>query len=135
MLKHKFRGTIKDRKLVILDRVALDEYIASLPEGTEVGLIIAKRQKDRSDRQNGYYWGVVLKLIAKDTGHTEEELHEIFKRKFLPPKVVTYRGVGIKMPSSTTEASTLEFTDYIERIRAEAGTMGITIPDPDQVHF
>lgn len=135
MLKHKFRGTVKGGKLIIIDRVAFDEHVAAFPEGTELGLVIAKRYKDRSDRQNGYYWGVVLKIISDHTGHSTEELHEIFKRKFLPPRILTYRGTTFKVPMSTTESDTLEFTDYIERIRAEAGTMGITIPDPDQVHF
>ncbi len=135
MLKAKFLAECRYGDLIYQDKKTVRDYVLGLGEKTIVQVTISKPTKTRSDNQNGYYWGVVLKIMSKETGHTEEELHEIFKRKFLPPKVVTYRGVGIKMPSSTADTNTLEFTDYIERIRAEAGTMGITIPDPDQVHF
>lgn len=84
-----------------------------------IEIVIRRRVSDRSYDQNRYYWGVVLKLIADHTGHTAQELHEQFKRRF---------GV-----SSTTELSTQAFNEYIERICALAASENIVIPEPDQV--
>lgn len=133
-MKIKFAATVKDGELVILNKRNLAQHLAQFEENTPLDLTVTRHRKDRSLSQNGYYWGVVLKTISEHTGHTEEELHEVFKRMFLPPKVVTYRDKQLRIPASTTEASTLEFTDYIEHIRAEVATMGIIVPDPDQAH-
>lgn len=111
------------------------KHLASFPHNTPVDVTVTRHRRPRSVNQNRYYWGVVLNLIADHTGHTEEELHEIYKRKFLPARIVHYNGVDIRMPTSTPDTDTLEFTNYIERIRAEAGMMGITIPDPEQVRL
>lgn len=135
MIRVKWLALVNGGRLDFRDRDGIKQYIRTFQDMSEVYVTITKKVRDRSTNQNAYYWGVVLKLIAKETGHTEEELHEIFKRKFLPPKIVKWRDTMIKMPSSTADTTTLEFTDYIERIRAEAGTMGITIPNPDQIHF
>lgn len=134
-MKAKFAATIKNGELVFLNKRTLDAHLASFGENEPLDVTISPHRKDRSSQQNRYYWGVVLKTIAEHTGHTEMELHEVFKRMFLPPKIITYRGTQVRLPNSTTQANTLEFTDYLERIRAEAGIMGIEIPTPDQVHF
>lgn len=84
----------------------------------------------RSLDQNAYLWGVVYREVAIHTGHTEEELHRIFKRMFLPPKFILWKGIQIKTPGSTAELNKPEFGEYIERIRAEVANLGITIPDP-----
>jgi len=92
---------------------------------------IERIKSKRSDNQNRYYWGAVLPEISAHTGHTIDELHEIFKRLFLPPIVVKYRGRDIKMPRSTTKLGKGDFVEYIMRISAEAGQLGITLPDPE----
>jgi len=37
----------------------------------------------RSQKQNAYYWGVVLKTIGDDTGYLPEEMHQLMTREFL----------------------------------------------------
>src|SRR3990167_9114034 len=37
-------------------------------------------RNQRSTNQNNYYFGVVLAVISAHTGHSPQELHEIFKR-------------------------------------------------------
>lgn len=132
-VKTKFWATVKNGKLEFKDQISFIKHIASQKDGSDVWVTIGSKRKERSLNQNAWYWGVVLAVIAEETGHTAEELHEIFKRMFLPPRVVTYKEKELKIASSTANLNTLEFSQYIERIRAEAGTMGITIPDPSQV--
>jgi hypothetical protein len=98
-------------------------------------VIIKRETGKRSNSQNEWYWGVVLPTIAKSTGSTAQNLHEIFKRMFLPPKFITYGDKEIRIAGSTTDLNKNEFGDYIERIRAEVATSGITIPDPKKETF
>lgn len=129
----RFLGSVEGGKLVIRSQKALDTYLASFPDKTDVFVTVKKARRTRSLAQNNYYFGVILTLISEHTGHSVEELHEIMKRLFLPPKIVEYRGKQIKMPSTTTATNTLEFHEFVERVRAEAASMGIDIPDPSQV--
>lgn len=134
-MKAKFAATIKNGELAIVSSHAFRQHILGYKEGERLEVVVSLPRKPRSNNQNAYYWAVVLRVIGDHTGHSVEELHEIFKRKFLPPRVLTYRDQQIRLPASTTDTNTLEFTEYIERIRAEAASMGIDVPNPDQVQF
>jgi hypothetical protein len=80
----------------------------------------------RSVNQNRYYWGVVLKAIAQHTGHTTEELHRIFKEKFLPR---VFDNAGQEVEKSAKSLTVQEFALYIEQVRAFAGReLQVVIP-------
>lgn len=98
---------------------------------TEIRVVVERRKRSRSREQNNYYWGVVLPEIATHTGHSAEELHEIFKAKYLSRKVL-WRGGDIKIPSSTTDLSTNEFAEFLQNVILEAGELGIEIPEADK---
>jgi hypothetical protein len=99
-------------------------------DGKSLVVQIDKEKGVRSQNQNSWLWGVVYKSIADATGYSETEVHEIMKRKFLPPKLVKWKGTDIRMPGSTSELNKTDFGEYIERIRAEVASLGITIEDP-----
>ena len=90
--------------------------------------IIVRELPKRSTQQNSFYW-FFLGLIEESTGQDANERHEIFKRLFLPPRFVKYKGKEIKLPSSTTGLNKADFGDYLDKISAETG---IAIPDPIQ---
>jgi len=85
----------------------------------------------RSSQQNRFLW-FYLGLISDDTGHTAVELNEIYKRMFLPPRFIKYKGKEIKMAATTTTLTKSEFSDYLDRICMESG---IKIPNPEQSNF
>jgi hypothetical protein len=126
-----FSAVISKGKMLVRNETEYNAYLWKLKDGEEVKVKITRKRRDRSRNQNNWYWGVVLPVIAKETGHSPDELHEIFKRMFLTPKEVEYKGHRIKMPGSTSSLSISDFTDYVERVRAEAAQMGITVPDPE----
>lgn len=100
-------------------------------DGKKVVIDINLEKATRTLSQNSWLWGVVYKTIADSTGSTEDELHEIFKRMFLPPRFVKWKDREIKLPNTTTELSKQDFSDYVDRIRAEVASLGISIPQPD----
>jgi hypothetical protein len=99
--------------------------------GKPVRIELKRHFGGRSGEQNAWYWGGVLRTIAEETGHDENELHEIFKRWYLPKKHVQL-GTGVaEVSCSTTDLTTAEFTQYIERIRLFAlQELSINVPPP-----
>ena len=138
----KFSATYRKGQTVLDHKEPYQKYCsANFKEGDRLTIVVKKLRRIRSSgqagekgNQNGYYWGVVLAIISQETGHTVDELHEIYKAMFAPKKRYTMpSGNEVVIAKSTAEMDTLEFTEYVERIRADAGEMNITIPDPEKV--
>lgn len=106
-----------------------------------VHISISARHSARTLPKNKYLWDVVYPTIARDTGHTVEDLHEIFKTKFLPiGKVLWNKATGqfveaATIGGSTAELSPIEFAEYIEKICAMAAQIGIYVPKPNEVEY
>lgn len=128
-VKPRFIAKIEKGALKFNNPDAVSTYLRGFSVGQELDVVISKPTRHRSTPQNDWYWGAILPIISRETGHTVEELHEIFKRKFLPRKTVRYRDQDIVMPGSSADCTTIEFSEYIERIRSEVADMGITIPE------
>lgn len=107
---------------------ALMEYLVSV-EGKSLTIKIDREKTVRSHNQNSYYW-FYLRLIANDTGHSEDELHQLFKRIFLPPEFKTILGTEVKIPRTTKNLSKWEFGQYLDKICAKTG---VPLPDVKQV--
>lgn len=90
------------------------------------------RKPKRSTSQNSYYWGCVLPTISAETGEEVEDLHELFKQRFLVNGKKMVRGHEIVVYRSTTELNVGEFSDFISRIEVWTG---IHIPTPEEAGF
>ncbi len=125
-------------KLVLNERHTFIKLLQPL-KGREIELVVKRRAKTRSGDQNAYYWGVVVHLVMEglnDLGHdvTQEDTHDFLKGQFNAREVVNEAtGEVVKVPRSTTELSTAEFSEYVERISKWAGEwLGISIPLPNE---
>jgi len=119
-----FSGKIENGNLRINKIDEFHSYIKKW-EGKEVQFSIKRKSKKRTESQNAYYWAC-MNVIAEDTGNDPEILHNTFKAKFL----VDHSG---KFPvvRSTTELGTIEFGDYIEKIRVFVADFGIELQSPE----
>lgn len=125
-----FWGEVKNGTLTLHNLTRFKNYLKSI-EG-EVEVAIGKPKRLRTLQQNKYYWGVVLEVLYKqsEVGYTREEWHNALKFKFL-------RKEGL-LPTveSTTKLTTLEFEDYLDRIRQWAiEFLDCTIPLPNEVEY
>jgi len=97
----------------------------------------SKPPKSRSLQQLRYYWGVVVELIAKETGYEKDEMHEILKAKYLVKKVIleTTRGLEeVDIILSTTSLDTVDMETYLSRVRQFASIkLGVYVPLPNEV--
>lgn len=123
-------ATIEDGKLIPMDRSIFARFVLKL-KGEDI-VEIRKHVRNRTLPQNSYYWGVVLKLISDSTGFTVEECHQVFKIKFLTYRK-TYKNKEYSFVKSTTKLSTLEMTEYIDKIKDFASSeLSVYIPDADE---
>ena len=107
------------------------DYIQGLEHGWAVQ--IKKHVKSRTVAQNSLMW-MWLNIIAQETGNSEDDLHEIFKLKFLGSETVEAFGYKIERTKSTTKLTTAEFTSYLDKIDALMFSIGITLPKPDDLY-
>ena len=84
----------------------------SLPDGEYIWPHPEKPKRSRSNQQNRYYWGVVVKIMADHTGYLPEEMHQIMAEKYL-----SYKKKGRIFIQSTTKLRTSEFETYMEACR------------------
>ena len=118
-------GNVINGKLEI-NRSKIDEYIKMLGN-CKIILEIKKIRAKRTTNQNALYW-IWLQEISNDTGYETEELHNTFRAMFL-----TDRSKKLPLVRSTTVLSTLEFMQYMEKIKLEAISLGINLSEPKQV--
>ncbi len=122
-------ATIQNGMMHWKDRERLSMWLSSLRGDVEV--IIRCKFSRRSTKQNNYYWAY-LGIIEKETGDIADDLHEFFKRKFLPPRHITILKQEIRLPGSTTKLSKFDFMEYITKIEALSG---IPAPNPEDYYL
>jgi hypothetical protein len=90
------------------------------------------KKMNRSQKQNAYYWGVVLKIMGDEIGYLPDEIHQLMGKEFLSYE----RKPGELFVKSTTKLSTVEFEDYLSNVRRFAATeLNIYIPLPNETEF
>ncbi len=100
-------------------------------DGKNIVLDVSEEKPKRTLDQNALYW-MYLTHIEKETGSEARTMHELFKRKFLPPIHQELFGIKFKIPSSTTELSKAEFSEYLDKI---AQLTEISLPEPIKKEF
>jgi hypothetical protein len=133
----EFSGLVANGKLPreVAERVA--STIRRM-EGKRLVIAIKEQKRKRSNQANAYLWGVVYPPIVaafRDHGNVvdSEDVHLFCKQHVckLQKSLVTPDGEVLHLVGSTRIFSTIEFSDYIEAVRAWAvETLGVTIPLP-----
>jgi hypothetical protein len=138
MLPLIFPARVEDSGGIRVDnRPAFDRAMKTLV-GTRVVVQIEREQNARSWQQLKYHWGLVLKMIADETGQDTEAIHDDACERFLTTRHVVYlnRQTGEveerDVHRRTTGLTAKEFAEFVDRVRQWAGEwLGIVIPDPD----
>lgn len=76
-----FSGEVVGKGELVLDnKEKFIEHLKSIRG--PVTIVVKAKRKVRSSNANAYYWGVVISMIADETGHTPQEVHETCKMLF-----------------------------------------------------
>ena len=120
------------------NRDLISEVIKSL-EGKDIVITIEKKRKKRSNPQNSFYHGIVIPILKQGFYNSlgehvsADEIHTFLKNRFLFKEIVNEQNAEIiKMPQSTTELTTIQFEEYLDKIREFATEfLSIQIPLPN----
>lgn len=126
-----FNATIEKGQLAIERKTKWRDYLLGFTDGTKMVVEIDRRKNKRSLTQNSFYW-LYLTIIADETGEIQDDLHEYFKRKFLPPIEKKILGQVVRLPGSTTDLSKFDFGEYLDKICAMTN---VPIPDPEDAGY
>lgn len=132
-------GKVENGVLVLNNRKKLANNVKAF-NGKNIILTIERKSKKRSNALNRYYWGVVIDISVnafRNLGNavTADQVHEIFKFKFLRTSIVNFdTGEVLEYTKSTSELSNTEFMDYFASIQQYmAETFDTYIPDPNEL--
>lgn len=105
------------------------EFLHSL-KGVEVDVQIGKHYKARTDKENKYYFGVIIPMVAEEIGEEDKDIVHIW----LQIAVGNVKEVhGVDIPKGTSEMSTAEFEDYASKARMFASKfLHLYIPLPSE---
>lgn len=116
------KGSDGKNKLKVSSPIFYQHQLNKFKAGEKVSLYISSKRPKRSERQNRYYWGAYLPIIAEETGERNiQKLHELFSGMFLTEGVYNVLGRSVRLKKSTTELNKSEFSQYIMDIEAETG--------------
>lgn len=127
-LVHAFKGIVLKGKLT-LDNPTRFKTLIPIFEGKKVQISVGEVKKPRSNQANKYYWSCVVGIPAEYFGYFPEEMHSAFKMMFLKK----HNEGKPDTTRSTTDLSTSEFSEYVERCKQFCAEQGIVIPDADSV--
>lgn len=102
------------------------EYRAAcrcLPIGP-VTITVEKEKRERTNRQNRFYFAAVVAPLAAELGYEKDEMHEVLAMRFLRIEDCPITGVPRRKP--TPKCNTKEFKDYVDsciRLAAEHGVI------------
>lgn len=124
-----------DKKWWKISWLWLSEYLTTLKDGI-YRLEIVRDYKARSIPQNNLFHGWMLQLEKKShVWYTAEEWKELFKTNFLSTKHrnILDRRKKITRTRSTTELSTKEFNEFLEKIQEawKLPHIGVKLEFPD----
>ena len=109
-MKHTLYGIIENNQIRYHHKRQHELTMLAFKEGTNVQVTISDnpKRKPRTNKQNAYYWSVVVPMIADACGYEDYEhdcVHEEMKRKFNP---VSSKISGEVIGGSTKKMTTIE---------------------------
>lgn len=97
-------------------------------------LVLKRYRRLRTDSQNQYYWGVVVKIIAAHLGYDKDSCHEELLFMFDPRERTLPNGVVVVEKGTTTDMDTQRFSQYVESCRMWSHqTQNCYVPQPNEV--
>jgi hypothetical protein len=120
----RFEPTERDRR---------HGWLKSL-EGQHVDVVVRAHRERRSDRQNKYWWGIVIPIISHELGydkHEHDAVHYALVSKCFGVRQDAKLGEVPNVRSS--HLTTVQFTELIDwAVRWAATEYGIEVPLPNE---
>jgi hypothetical protein len=127
-----FTARVENGKMINLNRDKLNTQIHYF-EGKDIEIIIRKKKRSRTNQQNKAQWWYYTEL-GNYLGYTPEEMHEICKFKFLKRDGYNEESKEhIEYYKSTSSLTISEHSEYLDKIRIWASSLGFYLPEPNEI--
>lgn len=129
----------RDGKVTVDDPARMMQALKHWPDGTLVVRLEPFKMK-RSNQQNRFWHGVVIPAFMEQTG---EDVHddEAFQRmkdalalRLIPKQIIDLNGEAQTVPGHTSDLTTAQFKDLIERAQRLGAEYGVYVPDPNEYY-
>ncbi len=130
-MKEAILARIKNGAVIpIFDRYGAAGQFLKKHEGKEV-FVESDTGAMKTNKQLGYLFGVVFKIVSEDTGFTIDEVYQVFKQRFAR-YVKPFRGSSVDFTKGLSDMTKLDAGAFIDKVVHYVRTdMGMIIPDPD----
>lgn len=130
-LKQSFRfsGEYRDGKIIPDNTSELKAFISSQSGRFEA--VLERESEDITKRQRGFYYGKLLVIAAKITGHSTEEIDGVLHKAFL----TLNKGELNEYVRSTAEGQMTkeEYSNYISQCVQRLAEHGIMVSTADEL--
>lgn len=116
------------------DKDKATTWIRNLDPDIEWDVVVRRHKRKRSNPQNRYYWGVVIKILADETGNSANDLHDyLLGECFGWVEYQVMDKTRVRPARGTSDMTTEQFEAYCEWCRAFGAQQGYYIPHPNEV--
>lgn len=110
------------------------DFMCSLLRNGEYTVKIVRKTQPRTISQNSLMW-MWYKCMEEATGTPKEDFHDYYKAKYLS-RDIAVGNRWHRVTGSTTDLNTLQMTNYLEKVKADAATeFGIMLPLPEDRNY
>lgn len=109
------------------------DYLCSRLSNGVYTLKIVRKTKPRTISQNSLMW-MWFKCLEDNSGQPKEDWHDYYCAKFLSRQVQIGNRL-VWVVGRTSMLNTIQFTDFLNKIQADAAMEGITLPLPADRFF
>ncbi len=110
------------------------DFMCSLLRNGEYTVKIVRKTAPRTVSQNSLMW-MWYKFMEEETGQRKEDIHDYYKAKFLSRQIMI-GGRWVTVVGSTADLNTLQMSNYLEKVKADAATeFGFILPLPEDRHY
>lgn len=120
--------TVKDGKLKLFDLASFTRGLSAFGDGEELDLVIKPIGRKRTEKQNRFFHGPILKAF-ESLGWRKEEAKDMLCLRYLPHECRMPDNSIVMVPGHTSDLKVEEFNDFIEACIQLAAENDIVIQD------
>ena len=110
------------------------DYMVSQLRNGRYRVKIERYTEPRTLPQNALMW-MWFTCIERETGTDKQDVHDYYCNRFLRRKTFI-KGREMTIAGSTSKLNTLQMTDFLNKVQADAATeLGITLPLPQDRYY
>ena len=108
-------------------RDAAMQFVGELPiNDAPLEVVIRPHKSKRTLSENAKYWAL-LSEIGNVLGYHRDEMHDVFRRMFLPVAFVSVGGQEYPSLASSAKLDVGSFAQYLDKIEQWAAENGIEV--------